>query len=110
VNISFKNNKLEQQLSADQGLAKTFGPLAKKVRQRMTQLKSADNLQIIAENKVLRLHPYKGSRKGEWSIDIQENWRIIFLIDHEPIPTLADGGVNLKEITIIKIESVEDPH
>jgi toxin HigB-1 len=110
VEISFKNNKLQQQLVTDQGLAKRFGKLAKKVRQRMTQLKSADNLKVISDNLVLRLHPYKGDRKGEWSIDIQENWRIIFLIDQEPIPTLADSGVNLKEITIIKIESVEDPH
>jgi proteic killer suppression protein len=110
MEISFKNNKLEQKLSTDKGLAKSYGILAKKAKQRMTQLKSADSLKVIADNGVLRLHPYKGDRKGEWSIDIQENWRICFEINQEPIPILEDGGVSLKDVSAIKITSVEDPH
>jgi proteic killer suppression protein len=110
VEITYKNNKLEQKLNTDKGLAKSYGTLAKKVKQRMTQIKSAINLQIIADNKVLRLHPYKGDRKGEWSIDIQENWRICFVINQDPIPVLEDGGVFLSEVSEIKIISVEDPH
>lgn len=110
MKISYKNNKLEKELNTDTGLQKSYNTLAKKIKQRLTELKSADNLQIIANNKVLRLHPYKGNRKGEWSIDIQENWRIIFEIDQDPIPTLEDGGVCLTEVLSIKIISVEDPH
>lgn len=110
MEISYKNNKLEQKLNTDKGLAKSYGTLAKKVKQRMTELKSAINLQVIADNKVLRLHPYKGDRKGEWSIDIQENWRICFVINQEPIPFLEDGGVVLSEVSLIKIISLEDPH
>jgi proteic killer suppression protein len=58
----------------------------------------------------LRLHQHIGKGKGTWSIDIQENWRILFEINQDPIPTLEDGGIDLKAITIISIESVEDPH
>lgn len=110
MEIAFKNNKLEQKLNTDKGLAKNYGTLAKKAKQRMTELKSAINLKVIADNKVLRLHPYKGDRKGEWSIDIQENWRICFEINQDPIPVLEDGGVCLIEVSKIKIVSVEDPH
>jgi hypothetical protein len=41
VEISFKNNKLEMSFTDDKVLSKTYGPLAKKVKQRYVDLKSA---------------------------------------------------------------------
>lgn len=110
MTISYKNNKLKKSLETDKGIVKTYGKLAKKVKLRITQLKNADNLRIISQLPVLRLHQHIGKGKGTWSIDIQENWRILFEINQDPIPTLEDGGVDLEAITIITIESVEDPH
>ena len=110
MELSYKNNKLKKSLTTDKGLLKLNSRLAKKIKQRRIQLESADNLEVISKLPKLRLHPYKGNRKGTWSIDIQENWRILFIINQDPIPTLEDGGVDLKAITIISIESVEDPH
>ncbi len=110
MELSYKNNKLEKSLTTDKGLAKSYGRLAKKVKQRRIQLESANNLLTISKLPVLRLHQYQGDRKGIWSIDIQENWRILFQINHDPIPTFEDGGIDLNAITIISIESVEDPH
>jgi len=110
MDLSYKNNKLEKSLTTDKGLAKNYGKLAKKIKQRRIQLESADNLEVISKLPVLRLHQHIGKGKGTWSIDIQENWRILFEINQDPIPTLKDGGIDLKAITIISIESVEDPH
>jgi len=84
--------------------------LAKKIKQRITQLKSADNLDIISKIPVLRLHPYIGKDRGVWSIDIQQNWRILFKINQDPIPRLINDDIDLKAITIICIKSIEDPH
>lgn len=110
MELSYKNNKLKKLLTTDKGLLKLNSRLAKKIKQRRIQLESADNLEVISTIPVLRLHQYKGNRKGTWSIDIQENWRILFIINQDPIPTLKDGGIDLKAITIISIESEEDPH
>lgn len=110
MKLSYKNNKLEKSLTTDKGLVKSYGKLAKKLKQRRIQLESADNLELISKLPVLRLHQYIGKDKGTWSIDIQENWRILFQIDQDPVPTLKDGGVDLKAISMISIESVEDPH
>jgi proteic killer suppression protein len=110
MEVSYKTNKLEKSLTTDKGLAKSYGKLAKKIKQRRTQLESADNLEAISKLPVLRLHQHTGKGKGTWSIDIQENWRILFEIDQDPIPSLEDGGVDLKAITIICVTSVEDPH
>ena len=110
MKLSYRTKKLEKSLTTDKGLAKSYGKLAKKIKQRRIQLESADNLAVLATMPVLRLHPYTGKGKGTWSIDIQENWRILFTIDHNPVPFLEHGGVDLQAITIIRIESVEDPH
>ena len=110
MELSYRNNKLKKSLTTDKGIAKNYGTLAKKIKLRITQLKNADNLEVISKLPVLRLHQHIGKGKGTWSIDIQENWRILFTINQDPIPTLDDGGVDLKAITIISIESVEDPH
>ena len=110
MEICFKNRKLEKSLTTDKGLAKSYGKLAKKIKQRIIQLENANNLEVISKLPVLRLHQHIGKGKGIWSVNIQENWRILFEIDQDPIPTLKDGGVDLKAITIIKIEEVTDPH
>lgn len=110
MEIRYKTKKLEKSLTTDNGLLRTYGRLAKKIKQRMQQLKSAENLETIQQLSVLRLHSYKGKEEGIWSIDIQENWRILFRLENDPIPKLADGGVDIKAITIIKIISIMDPH
>lgn len=110
MKLSYKTKKLEKSFTTDKGLAKSYGTLAKKIKQRRNELESADNLEVISKMPALRLHQHKGQGKGTWSIDIHQNWRILFEIDQDPIPTLEDGGVDLKAITIICIESVEDPH
>lgn len=110
MRLSFKTRKLERSLNTDKGIVKNYGTLAKKIKLRIQQLNAAATLADIATLPALRLHQYIGKRKGTWSIDIHENWRICFQIDHDPLPTLEDGGVDLDEVTAIKISSVEDPH
>lgn len=110
MELLYKSNRLEKSLTTDMGLAKSYGTLAKKIKQRITQLKSADNLELISRLPVLRLHHHIGKNIGVWSIDIQENWRILFKINQDPIPTIDNDDVDLKAITIICIKSVEDPH
>lgn len=110
MKITYKNNKLEKTLTSDKELIKSYGVLAKKLKQRINQLTEAENLSVIAQLPALRLHPYKGNRMGEWSIDIKENWRIIFELANDPIPQKEDGAVILIQITAIEIVSVEDPH
>ena len=110
MKLLYKSNKLKKSFTTDKGLAKSYGKLAKKIKQRRIQLESADNLEVISKLPVLRLHQHIGKGTGTWSIDIQENWRILFQINQDPIPALEDGGIDLKAITIISIESVTDPH
>ena len=60
MEIRFINNKLEKSFTNDRLLAKTYGQLAKKVKQRYGELKAAENLAVISKVPVLRLHQYTG--------------------------------------------------
>lgn len=110
MEVRYQTKKLERTLTSDKELKKRYGSLAKKIKQRINQLTSAENLGVIANLPALRLHPHIGKNRGLWSIDIQANWRILFLIGNDPIPILEDGGINKKEVTIITITSIKDPH
>jgi len=110
MKLTYKTKKLEKKLTDDIELIKAYGTSAKKIRQRILELKAAEHLGVIATLPALRLHPHKGKNKGLWSIDIHKNWRILFELDHEPIPKKEDGSIAIQEITIIKITSIEDPH
>lgn len=110
MQITFKNKKVEKSLTEDNEILKSYGKNAKKIKQRMNQIKSSVNLIDILKIPQLRLHPLKGPRKNQWTIDIQDNWRICFEVDLIPIPLLEDGGVNLSAVTKIKIIEVFDPH
>ena len=110
MKLEYKNNKLKKSLTTDKGLNKSYGQLSKKLKQRITQLESADNLLAISKIPVLRLHQYQGGEAGTWSIDIKDNWRLLFEIREDPIPTLEDGGVDLEQVTVIGIKEISDPH
>lgn len=109
MKISFKNNKLEKSFTDIKVLSATYGVMAKKVKQRYEDLCAAENLWVISQIPVLRLHKHQGNN-GIWSIDIHKNWRILFTIDHDPVPYIENDGIDFRAIEIIRIEEVIDPH
>jgi proteic killer suppression protein len=110
VEIRFKNKKLEKQLTDTKEMVKTFGQMARKVNQRLKDLTDADNLAIIRTIPAARCHELTGNRKGELSVDVSGNYRLIFEPDHDPLPRKADLGLNWGEVTKIQINEIEDYH
>lgn len=112
MDLSYKNSKLKKSLTKDSELIKKYGQGAKKLKQRLTLLRTAPSLFDISKLPPTRLHQYKGDRYGEWSIDISPNWRLIFEIDYEAINQKKDDETEPDKnlITAIRILSVEDPH
>lgn len=110
MKLFYKNKKLEISLTIDKEIIKTYGARAKKIKQRINELESWDNLYDISRLPALRLHPLKGNKKGEWAVDIQKNWRICFEISRNPLPLLENGGIDLSKVKEIKIISIEDYH
>lgn len=110
MDLSYKSRKLEKSLTNDSELIKKYGLRAKKLKQRLTLLRTAPSLFDISRLPPTRLHQYKGDREGEWSIDISTNWRILFEIDDKGKKQKNHGKADPKNYTAIKILSIEDPH
>ena len=55
--------------------------LAKKLRMILTTLSTATCLQDIVDVRALGCHPLKGERKGEFSVEVNGNWRGVFKVE-----------------------------
>lgn len=110
MEITFKNRKLEKQMTDPKEMKKSFGELARKMNQRYKDLTDANNLAIMRTIPAARCHELKGDRKGEFAVDVSGNYRLIFEPLHNPISKKEDGSLNWEEITKIKINEIEDYH
>lgn len=57
-----------------------------------------------------RCHALGADRRGQFAVSLWGSYRLIFIPDHDPIPTLADGGIDLTRVTQISITEVVDYH
>lgn len=110
MEISYKNRKLEKQLTDPREMAKSFGQLARKVNQRLKDLTDSDTLAIMRTISAARCHELTGDRKGELAVYVSGNYRMIFEPNHDPKPKKEDGGLNWEEVTKIQINEIEDYH
>lgn len=91
-------------------MQKTFGTMAKKVNQRMKELSSSQNLEILKTIPAANCHELKGKRKGEFAVNISNNYRLIFEPDHDPLPLNEDHSINCIKVTDIRIIGTVDYH
>lgn len=110
MEISYKNRKLEKQLTDPREMDKSFGQLARKVNQRLKDLSDADNLAIMRTIPAARCHELTGDRNGELAVNVSGNYRLIFIPNHKPFPKKLDGGLNWENVTKIQINEIEDYH
>ena len=63
-----------------------------------------------ARKLMLRPHPLKGDRDGEFALDLAGGWRLTFVSAHDPCPTKLDGSIDWAQVTIVTIEYIGDYH
>lgn len=111
MKIEYKSNKLAKSVESPRAIKQNYGTRAKKVNQRLQELKAADNLDAIRLLPAANCHELTGKRKAEFALDISGNHRIIFTPDHDPIPQREDGSIDWTHVTSIKIIDIgEDYH
>lgn len=110
MKVGFSSNRLKRQLSDAAEIKRSFGVNAKRVAQRMAELNAAPNLKVLQQIPAANCHPLTGDRSGEWALDISARHRMIFVIDHDPVPVDEDGVVDCKCVTAIRIEEITNYH
>jgi proteic killer suppression protein len=46
----------------------------------------------------------------QFAVDISANERLVFEVDHDPVPRKADGGIDLSKVLAGVILRIEDYH
>ena len=111
MNIKFRSKALQKGCSTEKGAVRAYGPKrGKKLMQRMNELMAFNNLADVPKFPPARCHQLDGNRKGQFSVDLEHPYRLIFTPNHNPIPELEDGGINLQAVTKIKIIEIVDTH
>ena len=111
MKINFRSKTLQKLCSTSKGAVRALGPKrGNKLMQRMNELAAFNCLADVPKFPPARCHQLGDNRKGQFSVDLEHPYRLIFVPDHNPIPELEDGGINLQEITKIKIIEIVDTH
>lgn len=111
MDIIFKDKKFEKRCNNYRLLVRYHGArMAKLIRRRLDELKAADTLSVMRTLPQARCHELHGDRQGELSVDLEHPRRLIFKPANDPVPTVADGGLDWEKITAIEVTSIEDTH
>jgi len=108
--ISFGNKKLEKLANNDKSSEIELGKLrASKLRIRLSQLRFVNTLE---EARFLpgNYHELNQNRKGQWSCDLDQPYRLIFTPIENPIPKNQNGQYIWSEIKGIKIIEIINYH
>jgi len=83
---------------------------AGKLKQRLMELGAAETLADISHLPPARCHELTGKDAGTFSIDLEHPYRLLFISADDPVPLLADGGIDRKQVKEIEIIEIKDTH
>jgi plasmid maintenance system killer protein len=99
--IKYKDGKEQKFYESEKLLVAKYGAaMAKRINMRLEEIMAAENPYQLPKS--ARFHEHKGNRKGLFSIDLIQPFRLII----KPMRDYA----NWNEITIVKIYEIIDPH
>ena len=111
MDIIFKTTKLKKVFCSDKELLKEYGKEnADKIKKRMAFLRSAPSLSMVPITPPFRRHQLKENLEGLFAVDVKHPDRLVFKPANDPVPLLADGGIDVTKVTAIEIVGVGDYH
>ncbi len=111
MDIHFRNNKLKKVGTCIKDAKRLLGDeKGRKLFQRLDEIRDSNTLFDLKQLPAAKCHPLIGDRKGLWAVSLSEPYRLLFKPYHDPVPLLVDGSLDLKRITAVRIEEIEDYH
>lgn len=109
--IYFRTKKLQKICNNAKLSKKELGhDMARKLQQRIMELKAASCLDDISRTPPQRCHLLTGDRDGQLSVDLKHPYRLFFIPANDPIPETEDEGLDWSKVTEIEIIEIDDPH
>lgn len=111
MEIYFRTNKLQKICSQEKEMKKHLGAdRAEKLKQRMMELSAAGTLSDISHLPPARCHELSGNRAGQFSVDLEHPYRLLFVPINNPLPLCEDGSIDKEKVTEIQIIDILDTH
>ena len=96
MKIHYKNKKLEKICTDYEEAKKCYNiNMAKKIGYAIMVINSASTVEFLIQNKICKCHKLKNNRKNEFSMHLEEPYRLIFEEENKIL--------KLKEVKIISI-------
>lgn len=81
MEILFHTRQLEKQYREYKEAEKSHGrQVARKYIERINIIKQTRDIAELQRLPVLRCHPLKGNREGQWAVNLTGFWRLIFTL------------------------------
>ena len=110
MEIKFKDKKLEKLANDDRKMLKELGKVrAILLRRRLTQLEDAKTLEDL-RGLPGNFHELTQNRKGQWSCDLDQPYRLILTPLENPIPLNDAGQYIWLEISGVEIIEIINYH
>lgn len=108
MDVRYKDKKIRD-LCEKQAIAekKLGAASARKLKVRLVALEAAARVTDLVAG---HPHPLKGDRLGQFALDLDGGWRLVFAPAHDPCPRLPDGSIEWSQVTIVSIEFIGDYH
>lgn len=111
LDFTYRSSRLRKELSDAKAMDRAYGDRARPLRLRLGVLAEASHLGDVPTGTPEHCHPLKhGSRKGQFAVTLRANWRLVFRPDHDPLPMLPSGTIDLTKVTVIELIEIVDYH
>ena len=110
MKITFADKKLEKLANDDRKVLAALGKIRATILiRRLTQLEDATTLEEV-RNLPGNYHELKNDRKGQWSCDLDQPYRLVFTPHENPIPTNEAGQYTWIEIKGVEVIEITNYH
>jgi proteic killer suppression protein len=110
IEIAWSDHKLEKHCASDKAGLRHFGKQNwSLLRRRLDALTAAPTLKDM-DGVPGNCHALTANRAGGFAVNLWGPYRLIVVPDHDPVPTLDDGGIDRTLVTRISITEVADYH
>jgi proteic killer suppression protein len=78
----------------------------------LVRLASLQAAETLADMELVpgRLHALTGDRQGQFALSLWGSQRLVLVPDEDPLPLLADGGLDRERVTKLNVLEVVDDH
>jgi proteic killer suppression protein len=98
MQVEFRTKTLKKQYEKESQAIRVYGQMiGRRYIQRINIIKSAADIEQLQTLPVIRCHPLKENRKGDWAIKLADRARLIFTLHGE-------------KLEIVRIEEVDKQH